>query len=77
VASGDGRWWLTNRDGTECQARLGGGGLRHPWLVTLPFRFGDGRHCVVTVCADTVTAAEHSALRRWLAGAGEVRADGR
>jgi hypothetical protein len=77
VASGDGRWCLVGRDGTACKARLGGGGLRHPWLVTLPFHFADGGRCVVTVCADAVPAAEHSALRRWLAGAGEVRVDGR
>jgi len=69
VAQGDGAWQLFDRDGGVHRAGLGPGGLRHPWLVTLPLRLADGRRCRVVVCADSVAAAEHRALRRWLAGA--------
>jgi len=74
TASGDGCWWLIDQDGSEHEARLRGGGLRHPWLVTLPFHLADGRRCVVAVCVDSVPATEHRALRRWLAGTGRVKA---
>lgn len=76
-ALADGGWQLFDRHGAVHQARLGPGGLRHPWLVTLPLRLADGRRCRVAVCADSVPATEHRALRRWLAGAGSVSADGR
>jgi hypothetical protein len=75
VAQADGAWQLFDRYGGAHRARLCPGGLRHPWLVTLPLRLADGRRCRVSVCADSVAAAEHRALRRWLAGA--VSAGGR
>lgn len=67
VAAQDGGWWLLDRDGRAHEARPGGAGLRHPWLVTLPLRLDDGRRCVISVWADAVAEDDHVALRRWLA----------
>ncbi len=72
VATGDDGWQLHDRAGTVHEACWHGGGVRHPWLVTLPLRLADGRRCLVTVCADAVPAGGHAALRRWL-----LSADGR
>lgn len=66
-AADRGSWWLVDRDGTAVEGRLRGVGLRHPWLVTLPLRFPDGRCRVVAVWGDAVSADAHAALRRWLA----------
>ncbi|MDX1594212.1 MAG: protein YgfX [Gammaproteobacteria bacterium] len=67
VAGGGGCWWVYDRSGMPHEARLGGGGVQHPWLVTLPLRFADGRGGVVAVFADAVSGEAHRALRRWLA----------
>ncbi len=68
VATEAGRCWLFDRAGNAHEGRLGGAGLRHPWLVTLPLRLEDGRHRVVAVWADAVPGDDHAALRRWLVG---------
>ena len=66
VAAGEGRWWLFDRAGAAREACLLDGGLRHPWLVTLPLRLADGRRLLLPVWADAVTGDDHTALRRWL-----------
>lgn len=66
VAAGEGRWWLFDRAGAAREACLLDGGLRHPWLVTLPLRLADGRRLLLPVWADAVTGDDHAALRRWL-----------